>query len=248
MNRTERAATLARSRRGDSRGSVDVKDVDQAMYREDAGFALTGAGYEKYKEDETGYQEEYSRVNEELTAAEKELAGFDISLEGEYKKYSDSFIPVRVVNEASTVSDIFGAVTGRDKRDPVEATYYLPRDVVDKLDSEAFNTEGSYTGNYVEDGVYNVDVRVSGTDDLRGKELHEALQDAQASVKAAFYETNAPGVSKARGQLAEARDTVLGERESLTNINDQREAQKATLADDYSKRKAHRQALFTPQN
>ena len=238
MTRTERAVARDRSRRAETRGAVDIKQVDQALYREDLGFNLTQGGYGQYKEDETAFNTAVAKANKELTGYDAQLktqkteldaankaissAYGDLkgtSLEGEWDKYKSTFKPIRVV-----------------KGDTVEATYYLPEDAISSLHTDAFNKSGSYTGNYVDGGNYNVDLRIGGK--VLGKELHDALRNASTSVQANFYETAAPQVASANKQIDSARSSLDEQKSALGSAYDSMQAERDKVAAEQAKVKA----------
>ena len=56
------------------RGAVDINQVDQATYRDDLGFNMTGAGYEEYVEEKSKFDKNYGDVvGSNRTALEKLL-------------------------------------------------------------------------------------------------------------------------------------------------------------------------------
>jgi hypothetical protein len=260
MNRIERAVSRARVRRS-GRGAVDIKTVDQALYRDDLGFNMTEADYKNYQEDEVAYQSASAKsygdldtFNSQTAKAQGELdsaystldklsKSSRVTLDSEWGKINDGFETLRIVN-------------GVD----VEAVYKLPKEAINKLNTESFNQEGSYTGHWMEDGIYNVDVNIDG--EGYGKELHEAIGGAVTKMKADFYETNAEAVARAnkenrslisskRGELNTVTNTLASQQAdaddllfSLTSSAEARDKERDYLKTEYTESKAHRQGLF----
>lgn len=229
------------------RGAVDINQVDQATYRDDLGFNMTRAGYEKYLEEKAEFDKYYNDVIgsnrtalEKLSGLEAKAKGGMTSVEKEWQRAQKTFVPVRVVASDNKT---------------VEGTYRLPKEVVDAMHRESFNKgNGTYVGNW-HGGYYNVSVVPRGTSNAYGKELHNALSSAYTQVKSKFWDEVAPKVSSANkvtqstlGQIQGHKSTALGNIELANQQRDSRQSTLDRMKKDYEEKKAARQALFTGGN
>ena len=169
---------------GNRKGVLGGYDPEKQYYRRDLGFAANEAQYKGILKGEEEFQSGYKERQGIIDAATTELdTGLKDSLKGlpaaekmandSWETTKRSFKPVKVVNGGS-----------------IEATYMMPPEMVDKLNTDAFNKgEGSYVGTWHKaDGsaatdasereYYSVDVKPMGVSSGYGKELHESLKDA----------------------------------------------------------------------
>lgn len=261
MDRMSRYLERNRNIAGARRGAQDAALSGEAKeFRDDAGWRMTDTDYESYLGNEKSFKKSVNKAQGQLDEAqekidastaenaafEKALSGIDISnttLSNSWNTYQKSFLPVRVVTN-----------------DNIEGTYYLPKEVIDKMDADSFNQKGGYVGNYV-DGGKNYNVDTGG----RGQELHDALRAGTTSVKAQFYEQNAGNVKKAqegestaRAELGTANDMVninysnlsaegdllAAEGDSLSAVKKNRKQQKKQISKDYSTALAGRRQVL----
>ena len=229
------------------RGAVDINQVDQATYRDDLGFNMTGAGYEEYVGEKSKFDKSYGDVVgsnrtalEKLSGLEAKAQGGLTSVEKQWERAQKTFVPVRVI--------------GPDNK-TVEGTYKLPRTVVDSMHKESFNKgDGSFVGNW-HDGFYNVSVIPRGTSDAYGKQIHDTLSGAYTQVQSKFWDEVAPEVSSANkgtrsalGQIKGYKDTAQGNIELANQQRDFRQSTLDKMKKDYQEKKTSRQALFTGGN
>jgi hypothetical protein len=238
MTRAERIQSRARIR---SRG--EVPKGEQNVFREDLGFSLTDAQYEAYKKDEAGFQGKYKEVKGELDTASKKVG--DIDTDKEFEKAQKKFTKLNVMSP-----------TGE-----VEATYLMPKAVVDYYNTDVFNKGvGYYKGSYGEEDSnkdeYFVGSEVNLKDDFYSeaqmgdvtdfdkpspKELHDALTSATQEVRDEFYSTYGP---KLEAEKTRALATLGSEKELLGSAKSQRDLMKSDIKKDYeSKATARGSAL-----
>jgi len=128
--------------------------------------------------------------------------------------------------------------------DNLESSYRLPKDIVDNLhggQGGALNSgDGTYTGNWKGDNRYNVDVTVRGTDEARGKELHQMFGNAQAEVKTQFYDAYGKKINdnnaRIREATADARSQIQGQQDIL-------DADRSLTADALAQKQQHYQDI-----
>jgi len=123
------------------------------------------------------------------------------------------------------------------KGSEIEGSYRLPKDIIDKLhggEGGALNSgDGTYTGNWQEGNAYNVDVRVRGTDEARGKELHEMFMGAESDVKTQFFEEYGKQVADT---TADAKARIAEQQSAL-------DADRALTADALAQKQEHYQDI-----
>jgi hypothetical protein len=160
---------------------------------------------------------------------------------------SGAYINAGNINISGPAMETVRVVSGSN----VEASYMLPRSVIDQLNTQSFNQgDGSYVANWVDGGkFYNVDVTPQGTSDSYGQELHSMLSGAQSSVqqkideqiaaaraheqqKADLYNQSIDAqLAGGLGQLGAAGAALDAEMNNYrANIADQRAAIKAAAA------------------
>jgi hypothetical protein len=91
-----------------TRGAVDIANVDQALYREDLGIKVTNAGYEEYKKGEGLFGKAYEEIiSSNTTALEQNRAGLQSlndfisqagneSIDKWYQEAEKSWVPVMI--------------------------------------------------------------------------------------------------------------------------------------------------------
>ena len=209
----QRNRKVAQSRRG---ANDTVGNQTFNAYRDDVGWKMSDEAYAGFKEDESKFNTALSggydtiksaratnvadaaKVNEQERELSK-LKGTDLATE--YKKYSKSFIPVRITNG-----------------NKVEATYMLPKEAARSLDKKL--SKSFFTGWFNNGKVLNVDVKARGGK-IQGGELHDAFRNGVQNVKASFYKANAGDVKKANKEIADAKATgasqIANARTNLAN-------------------------------
>ena len=92
----------------ETRGAVDIANVDQALYREDLGFKVTQAGYDEYKRGEGLFGKAYDEIiSSNTTALEQNRAGLQSlndfisqagneSIDKWYQEAEKSWVPVMI--------------------------------------------------------------------------------------------------------------------------------------------------------
>lgn len=171
ISTVEPAAQQMRAEEKDFQAKVSTRKAEIEGYRNQYQGALSQV---------QGSRSQWDTANNQLSEAAKNLPGLSDAVNQSWDQYRSTMAPVRVVSGNN-----------------VEQTYYLPKDVINSLNSEAFNRgDGSYTGNWVDNGAYyNVDVRVKGQGGSRGQELHELLSNTYGQVESQYK-------SRAAEQLA----------------------------------------------
>ena len=220
--------------------------VDPKRFREDLGFALTGADYSTLQKDITDYETKYGEAEGTLATAEGALA--DVSIDKAWDDYRAGWTPMNIIGEAG-----------------VMRTVYIPKEGLTKLNETMFNQEGMYDGRFeTVDGkeVYNVYLgdkgesgrlplnpgetgydtyadaagnptqtrAESGQEELAPIEVDRAdyfadqlegsFSTVEEDVRTKFYETNEPALET---QLEGQRDILAGERGLLEGSKKLRE-------------------------
>ena len=124
------------------------------------------------EEAKAAIEEAKVKFNQQKTTADKAWQKFESSPE---------VITVRVIGDGK-----------------IEQEYRIPREVAEKLYSDAFNQgEGSFVARWFGDEknpeqFLNVDVVPQGTNSAYGKELHQTMIDTYNTVKEQFYDKVSP--------------------------------------------------------
>ena len=240
MNRQDRTQQRMQAQERSRRGGVDQQQFDHAIFREDVGVRMTTEGYNKFQEGETEYSEKYNEFSGKLKDADRKLndatkKANDISVGKEWDKARKSFVKVNVWQ-------------GNNAKKGVEGSYYLPKNVVNEMNSKSFNQgNGSYTGSYVGNEYY-VHVVPRGTSDAYGKELHNSLSSGERDIKDTFWKETEPILTaaqkKALGIIKGERDKVKGFWDELRESQKTRDTIKTDAKVDYARReKARGKAL-----
>ena len=139
--------------------------------------------------------------------------------------------------------------------DRIQYTMYLPKEVVDQLDSQ-FNKKGSYSGMKYSDGYYIGDSPIGAGGDHYGKELRDALVGVEQQVQSAFYSGIAPKiqemtqeVSRVQGEKSKVLDYISTSEGNIQEVNQQkqlRDTTKDAYKNQYESSVSQRQALFRP--
>lgn len=196
--------------------NAQVKKEQEVKGQYDAAIAESEANIARARED---FQRSVASGQGQINSA------YDQAISGATR--SEQMVPVRVVN-----------------RDTVEATYTLPKRVVDDMNANSFNQKNSYTGNYVDGGAfYNVDVRVAGG--ARGQELHDALRNAATdydqSVKASNAALTSTYNTERNAQLAGFNESAASQYATASQVW---EADLARLRNAYGERVAKGKADY----
>jgi hypothetical protein len=200
----EQATPRVRERGRDDqriRSAQEAKPKD-VYYRPEYGWIMSNADVAR----EEAIKGQYDKAAGDVAAgiADQERQYRDALAHGETQinsAYSDAVAGAQ--NPANVPLYAVRVVNGNN----IEGTYMLPKSVIDEMNQKSFNQgDGSYTGNWVDDGkFYNVDVRARGIGP-RGQELHDAMRETTQT----FAE-------------AQAQNQKLYEA-SLANANKEREA------------------------
>lgn len=114
----------------DTRGSVNINKVDQALYRPDVGFKLTNTGYDKYTQGEQEFNKQYGEVVSSNTASIKNNKSI-------MQQLSDAQGSIEAIDPEDlwkqTTADFVPTVIGTSEGTSTDTVYMLPRDVADKL-------------------------------------------------------------------------------------------------------------------
>lgn len=223
MDRKDRFMQRNRKEAGARRGGKDTAFGPKfAEFRKDAGWKMNEEQYAGYTESENEFSGLIGKQRKDISGArgknKKALSGLNsqvsqmsnamkgvkgTSLDNEYNKFKKGFMEV-------------GIYDGNNR----ESKHYLPREVVENM-NEGINK--GYHGNFMPNGAYNIDVQTRGGGGKRGKELRQAIVDAERDVKVKFWETNGRAVGQANSQVNKAKgdyNTAMGQAANArTNIS-----------------------------
>lgn len=178
--------------------------------------------------------EQRAAIESQMSALDAERAGLSVpDMNSLWNQYESNFHNVRVIGPNNSI----------------EATYRLPKEIIDTLDKQAFNQgDYSYTANWVDNGAfYNVSAQLTTSDEWYGKELHEMLQGATRDTKSYFEQQNAGAIADAQhqidmanmqydaygNQLAQAgKDLTAQQQGYMDQINQSRQAVSAAKAEE----------------
>lgn len=189
--------------RAEYESTVPEDEIMTRYYRE-YGAHMTPEAYENLQRELGISAGNREKAYADLDYAESQLGDIQTSIDGAWASFQNTFQPVRVVNGMN-----------------VEATYYLPPDVIESMNNGSMGTintgDGSYVGNWVDDGAfYNVDVTPQGGDDSYGKELHEMIGGLTTQTYDAFLEKAGPEIQNNIEQKEHWQNVINTQREAIS--------------------------------
>lgn len=254
MDLNERILLRSRERRSTGRlrrGGNDAALKPYRPYYDDVGFRMDPQSHVEYVKTveklEKDYNKKVNEINKSRSSAEaayndalKKLKGTIVDPNKAWKEAKRDFLPVRVY-------------TGNR----LEGVYYLPRDVIEGLNTQVFNQgDGSYVGNWKEKGkAYNVDTVPRGTSSGYGKELHQLLKDTEDQLYSQFMAEAKRAQKESRRaydkqkaaldtELAGTLKTLDASRSALDTQRDQFYQPIRDAKSDYERRLKNRRRLF----
>lgn len=177
-------------------------------YYEDVGLSMTADQYAALQEELGSKKTERETALSNLRTAERDMnAAINAnkkSMDQLWSDYSKDFVAVRSIGP----------------NDKIEDVHYLPREVVDQLNTKVFNQgDYTYTGNWQDGGAnYNVSAKLRTADEWYGKELREILEGTDKEVRSAFETNNAAEIEMLNKTLEQQRSGYQKQ------INDSRKA------------------------
>lgn len=254
----------------ETRGAVDIANVDQALYRPDLGFKMTNTGYNEYKKGEGLFGKAYEEVissntsalqqnQSNLKTAQDYLSSTgNESIDKWYNEAASGWTPVRVTAgypmamEGYEVDPVTGK-TIQARNTAVMYTKLFPKEVVDQLYGQ-MNKEGSYLARWYGNELYIGD-QIAGAGRY-GVELANSLNNTETQIKSAFYDKALPkyqelqaNVAKAGEQVSALQSAIGASQANITEAQQQiqlRDTTKEAYKQQYTESKAARQALFAP--
>lgn len=251
-----------------TRGAVDIANVDQALYREDLGFKVTNAGYEEYKRGEGQFGKAYDDVIASNTSAlEQNRAGLEAankyisssaneSIDKWYNEASSKWKPVAVSYVNTSVQS---------------GNYRLPAEVIPQLTEAGLYvtprkwgySQERKTYTWLESDAASADlifvtptIKGGGSGNSYPKEVNAAIANVQNQVKSAFYDAALPkyqelvtNVGKAQESKSQYEQYIKTSENTIAEAQQQkalRDTTKEAYKQQYTESKAARQALFAP--
>jgi len=265
--------TVDRSRaRMNEKGAVDINQVDQALYRPDLGFKVTGEGYDEYKRGEGLFGKAYDEIigsNKAALATNQGILGQINQSQTEISKFADKPLD-QMYNEVK--SGFKTATVGYAGKENY-GSYQLPMEVLKEMQSgPSFTVYGFTRGNETIGGTVYPNRKIEAplesateiwihpvlknNDPVNGSQIAEAVGQVAQNVQTEFYKQMAPKIEAAKNSWSEL-ETKKGEvnkyittsEDTIKQTEEQkqlRDTTKAAYKDQYATSTAQRQALFRP--
>ena len=189
-------------------------------YREEYGFKMSNDQYKGYKEAETKWDTELAGYTQQL---EKGQADIDAARKG---LNAEKAAKEKEILAAQARLDKAAAMTGKSLLEEakkgfmkvqvvgngkVEGTYYLPKPALASLQAMPYEHQTWRP----EQNLHQIDVKTS--QGVLGKELHEALSNAQKEVEISFLEKAMPQLAAQKEAIRTGYDTLNTARANLIN-------------------------------
>lgn len=218
MRKQQRPSGVLEARQ---RNEMRSSGPDTMIYK-DLGMELTEDQYSEIQQGMSDIKTRRQTAKDKLTAAQNELnalvAKHKQDVDTLWSDYGKGFVEVKVYSPGQEGEASLDNVN-------LEATYRLPKELVDKMEAKVFSTaSGSW-----EDGVYHLKpgIQKGGGEDgttswhTQHPLYMEALTSAERDLKGAYYKKIAPQVIAANQALekgrAQAQGTIDSSRATLTS-------------------------------